>query len=177
MAPPLGDTPKIGNLAPFGSGQNPNTSLSQEALLDPNAKIIPGSVLFACSMNAVRSPIAEQLAKHLFPKSFYIQSAGVRAGEADPFAVSILEEMGLDIGRHKPRTFEDIEDSFFDLIITLAPEAHHRAMELTRDQAVEVEYWPTADPTLVQGSRTLILDAYRAMRDGLAERIKKRFTP
>jgi protein-tyrosine-phosphatase len=136
---------------------------------------MPGSVLFACSMNAVRSPVAELLAKHLVPGKFYIQSAGVRAGEPDPFTVAIMEEMGLDLAKHRPRTFEDIEDSFFDLIITLAPEAHHRALEMTRDQAVEVEYWPTVDPTLVQGSREHILEAYRAMRDGLALRIKKRF--
>ena len=146
---------------------------------DPNASSLsaamPGSVLFACSMNAVRSPIAELLAKHLVPGKFYIQSAGVRAGEPDPFAVAIMAEMGLDLGRHRPRTFEDIEDSFFDLIITLAPEAHHRALELTRDQSVEVEYWPTADPTLVQGSREHILQAYRAMRDTLAKRITERF--
>ena len=145
----------------------------------PNApdSATPGSVLFACSMNAVRSPVAELLAKHLVPGKFYIQSAGVRAGEPDPFTVAIMEEMGLDLERHRPRTFEDIEDSFFDLIITLAPEAHHRALELTRDQSVNVEYWPTADPTLVQGSREHILEAYRSMRDGLAARIKARFLP
>ncbi|MFK7792698.1 MAG: low molecular weight phosphatase family protein [Devosiaceae bacterium] len=142
----------------------------------PGAATVPGSVLFACSMNAVRSPVAELLAKHLVPGKFYIQSAGVRAGEADPFTVAIMEEMGLDLAKHRPRTFEDIEDSFFDLIITLAPEAHHRALELTRDQAVDVEYWPTVDPTLVQGSREHILTAYRSMRDGLAKRITSRFS-
>lgn len=141
----------------------------------PSPKLLPGSVLFVCSMNAVRSPIAELLAKQLLPKGIYVQSAGVRAGEADPFAVAIMGEKGLDLARHKPRTFSDIEDSFFDLIITLAPEAHHKAMELTRHQAVDVEYWPTQDPTLVQGSRSHILEAYRAMRDGLAARIKARF--
>ncbi|MEM6381325.1 MAG: low molecular weight phosphatase family protein [Pseudomonadota bacterium] len=135
----------------------------------------PSSVLFACSMNAVRSPIAERIAKHHFPGRFYIQSAGVRAGEPDPFAIAIMEEMGLEMGRHRPRTFEDIEDSFFDLIVTLAPEAHHKALELTRDQAVDVEYWPTMDPTLVQGNRTAILDAYRSMANGLLMRMRKRF--
>lgn len=142
---------------------------------DPNASSPPGSVLFACSMNAVRSPVAELLAKHLIPGKFYIQSAGVRAGEADPFTVAIMDEMGLDLGKHRPRTFEDIEDGFFDLIITLAPEAHHWALQMTHDQAIDVEYWPTADPTLVQGSREHILSAYRAMRDGLAKRIQARF--
>ncbi|MEM6712476.1 MAG: low molecular weight phosphatase family protein [Pseudomonadota bacterium] len=141
-----------------------------------SASLQPSAVLFACSMNAVRSPMAELLAKHLFPGKFYIQSAGVRAGEPDPFTQTIMQEMGLDLGRHRPRTFEDMEDGFFDLIITLAPEAHHRALELTRDQSMEVEYWPTPDPTLAQGSRDTILSAYRSMRDGLATRLKARFS-
>ena len=134
----------------------------------------PSAVLFACSENAVRSPMAEAIAKHLFGQTIYFQSAGVRPGELDPFAVKVIEELGLDIARHKPRTFEDIEDANFDLIITLAPEAHHKALDLTRTLAMEVEYWPTADPQLANGSRDQILDAYRAMRDGLMRRIKDR---
>jgi protein-tyrosine-phosphatase len=134
----------------------------------------PSSVLFACSMNSVRSPMAEAIAKHLFPKQIYVQSAGVRRGELDPFAVKVLEEIGLDLARHKPHTFEDIEDSNFDLVITLAPEAHHKALDLTRTMAMDVEYWPTIDPQLTIGSRDQILEAYRGVRDGLMRRIKDR---
>lgn len=118
--------------------------------------------------------MAEAIAKHLFNRKIYFQSAGVRQGELDPFAVKVLEEAGLDISRHKPKTFDDIEDSNFDLIVTLAPEAHHKALDLTRTMAVDVEYWPTADPQLANGSREQILDAYRAVRDGLTRRIKDR---
>ncbi|WP_276326411.1 low molecular weight phosphatase family protein [Prosthecomicrobium hirschii] len=135
----------------------------------------PSAVLFACSMNAVRSPMAEAIAKHLFNRKIYFQSAGVRpGGELDPFAVKVLEEIGLDISRHRPRTFDDIEDSNFDLIVTLAPEAHHKALDLTRTQAMDVEYWPTQDPQLASGSREQILEAYRTVRDGLMRRIKDR---
>jgi len=134
----------------------------------------PTSVLFACSLNAVRSPMAEALAKHLFPRQIYVQSAGVRRGELDPFAVKVLEEIGLDMSRHKPHTFEDIEDYNFDLVITLAPEAHHKALDLTRTMAMDVEYWPTADPQLANGSRDQILEMYRQVRDGLMRRIKDR---
>lgn len=134
----------------------------------------PSAVLFACSMNSVRSPMAEAIAKHLFDRRIYFQSAGVRPGELDPFAVKVMEELGLDISRHRPRTFDEIEDSNFDLIVTLAPEAHHKALDLTRTMAVDVEYWPTADPQLASGSREQILDAYRAVRDGLTRRIKER---
>jgi protein-tyrosine-phosphatase len=135
----------------------------------------PSAVLFACSMNAVRSPMAEAIAKHLFDRSIYFQSAGARPmGELDPFAVKAMEEIGIDISKHKPKTFEDIEDSNFDLVISLAPEAHHKALEMTRTMAMDVEYWPTPDPQLASGSRDQIMDAYRQVRDGLIRRIKDR---
>ena len=132
----------------------------------------PQSVLFACSMNAVRSPMAEALAKQLFGRDIYFASAGVRAGELDGFAVAAMDELGIDIAKHKPHTFEDLEDSSFDVIISLSPEAHHRALEFTRTMAVEVIYWPTIDPTAVQGTRENMLEAYRGVRDGLQKKIK-----
>lgn len=134
----------------------------------------PSAVLFACSFNAVRSPMAAALARHLFPNQIYVRSAGVRRGEPDPFAVAVMDEIGLDIRRHKPHTFEDLEDTSFDLVISLAPEAHHKALELTRYYALDAEYWPTPDPTLTAGSRDQIMAAYRAVRDGLEKRIKER---
>lgn len=134
----------------------------------------PSAVLFACGMNAVRSPMAEAIAKHLYPRQIYIQSAGVKKGEPDPFAVAVMEEIGLDISRHKPKTFDEIEDSSFDLVVTLAPEAHHKALDFTRVYDMDVEYWPTPDPTVASGSREQILDQYRAVRDGLMRRIKAR---
>src|SRR3954463_6834783 len=133
------------------------------------------SVLFVCAHNAVRSPMAEALARHYFGKSIYVQSAGVRHGERDPFMVAALDEIGIDASRHRPRTLAELEEwegLNFDLIVTLAPEAHHAALELTRTLAADVEYWPTPDPTLAQDSREQRLDAYRAVRDGLSERIR-----
>jgi len=138
----------------------------------------PQAVLFACGLNSVRSPMAAALFRHMFGRQAYVGSAGVRRGELDPFAVAVMEEIGLDIGKHRPMTFEELEDwegLNFDLIVTLAPEAHHKALDLTRTIAVEVEYWPTPDPTIVEGSREQRLDAYRAVRDQLTRRIKERF--
>ncbi len=128
-------------------------------------------------MNAVRSPMAEALAKHFFGKSIYVQSAGARKGEVDGFASEVLDEIGIDLSRHAPKTVDELEEwegLNFDLIISLSPEAHHRALELTRTLAAEVEYWPTMDPTLVQGAREQRLDAHRDVRDGLIRRIKER---
>ena len=116
----------------------------------------PQAVLFACGLNSVRSPMAAALFKHLFGRVTYVGSAGVRKGELDPFAVAAMEEIGLDIGKHRPITFEELEDLEglnFDLIVTLAPEAHHRALDLTRRLALDVEYWPTPDPTIAEGNR------------------------
>ena len=133
------------------------------------------AVLIACTMNAVRSPMAAAMLRHLAGRTLYVESAGVRAGELDPLAVVAMEEIGLEIGKHRPRCFEDMEDSSFDLVITLSPEAQHKAMELTRTAATRVEYWPTQDPTAVDGSREQRLLAYRAVRDQLMERLKERF--
>ncbi len=126
-------------------------------------------------MNAVRSPMAAAMLRHLAGRGLYVESAGVRAGELDPLAVEVMDEIGLEIARHKPRRFEDLEDGSFDLVITLSPEAHHKAMELTRTAATRVEYWPTLDPTAVEGSREQRLHAYREVRDQLIERLKQRF--
>jgi protein-tyrosine-phosphatase len=139
----------------------------------------PQAVLFACGLNAIRSPIAAGLFAQLFGRSIYVGSAGVRKGELDPFAVAVMAEIGVDISRHKPVTFEELDDLEglnFDLIVTLAPEAHHRALELTRTSAVDIEYWPTADPAAIEGSREQRLDAYRAVRDQLLTHIRERFT-
>jgi protein-tyrosine-phosphatase len=138
----------------------------------------PLAVLFACGLNSVRSPIAAALFGQIFGRSIYVGSAGVRKGELDPFAVAVMDEIGLDISRHKPVTFEEIEEwegLNFDLIVTLAPEAHHRALEITRTNAIDVEYWPTADPSAVEGSRDQRLEAYREVRDQLLARIRQRF--
>jgi protein-tyrosine-phosphatase len=141
----------------------------------PHGQELPGAVLFACTLNSVRSPMAAALMRHLLGKFVYVDSAGVRAGELDPFAVEVMEELGIEIGKYKPKPFEDLEDGSFDLAITLSPEAQHRAIEMTRTSAVEVEYWPTMDPTAIEGTREQRLDAYRQVRDDLMRRIRERF--
>jgi protein-tyrosine-phosphatase len=138
----------------------------------------PQSVLFACGLNSVRSPMAASLLHHMFPKAIYVRSAGAKKGELDPFAVAVMAELGQDISTHKPMTFEELDDwegLNFDLIITLSPEAHHKALELTRTLAADVEYWPTLDPTGTEGNREQKLAAYREMLDKLLLRIRKRF--
>lgn len=122
--------------------------------------------------------MAQSLLQQMFPQTLYVRSAGVKKGELDPFAVAVMAELGQDISRHRPMTFEDLDDwegLNFDLIISLSPQAHHKALELTRTMAADVEYWPTQDPTTAEGSREQRLEAYRAVCDGLLLRIRKRF--
>jgi protein-tyrosine-phosphatase len=136
------------------------------------------AVLFACGMNAVRSPMAAGLLKQMLGTTIYVGSAGVQKGEPDPFAVTVMQEIGIDISRHKPITFEELEDLEglnFDLIVTLSPPAHHKALELTHKVASDVEYWPTVDPTAREGSREQRLNDYREVRDQLMARIHERF--
>lgn len=136
---------------------------------------LPGSVLFACTMNAIRSPMAEAILKLLHGRRIYVQSAGLKIGELDPLAVQVLDEIGVDITRHRPRSFDDLDDDYFDLVISLSPEAHHRALELTRHSSCEVEFWHMPDPSIVEGTREQRLDAYRHLRDLLTRRIRQRF--
>lgn len=136
---------------------------------------LPGSVLFACSFNAIRSPMAEALLKHVHGKRIYVDSVGVRAAELDPFVVIVMQELGIDLSRHRGKTFDDLADTSFDVVVTLSPEAQHKAVEMTRTMACDVEYWATLDPTWIEGSREATLNAYREVRDQLLRRIRTRF--
>lgn len=142
----------------------------------PNGEDLPAAVLFACSQNAVRSPMAAAIMRHLFGRIVFVDSVGVRAGELDPLAVEVMEELGIDLSHHHPKRFDMLEDSSFDLIISLSPEAHHSAIEMTRTLSAETEFWPTDDPTAYEGSREQRLEAYRQVRDQLMRRIKARFS-
>ncbi|HEY3800137.1 MAG TPA: low molecular weight phosphatase family protein [Caulobacteraceae bacterium] len=142
------------------------------------ASQLPGAVLFACNHNRVRSPMAEGLMKLMFGAEVYVDSCGVKNDEEqaiDPFAAAVMDELGVDLSRHRPKTFDDIDEGAFDLVISLTPEAQHRAVELARAAAIDLEYWPTADPTTEFGTREQVLEAYRRVRDALAARIEARF--
>lgn len=137
----------------------------------------PTSLLFVCGKNAIRSPMAELLARKLLPPNIYIASAGVMRGERDPFVDAVLSEDGLSLDDRQPRGIEELADGYFDLIITLTPLAHHTVLERMRGFSVDVEYWPTPDPTLMTGSREQIMNAYRDVRDRLKRQITRRFAP
>ena len=139
----------------------------------------PDAVLITCNYNRVRSPMAEGLFKRFYGTRAFVDSCGLKpdpAGEGiDPFVIVVMDELGLDVSDHKPKTFIELEDDSFDVVVSLTPEAQHRAVELSRDRSVEIEYWPTHDPTLTDGSREARLEDYREVRDALAEAIKQRF--
>lgn len=151
--------------------------MAPPAATQPASRELPGAVLFACTTNAVRSVMAAAMLRHLAGKRAYVASAGVRAGTPDPFVTAVMDEIGIDVSQHTPNTLRDLNDTSFDLIVTLSPEAHHQALELTRTMAVDVEYWPTMDATAMtdQGTREQALMHYRGVRDQLFERIRKRF--
>lgn len=137
---------------------------------------LPSAVLFTCTMNSIRSPMAEGILKFLHGHRIYVDSAGAREGEIDGYAIAVMDEIGIDLTKHKSKTIDQLEDSFFDLVITLSPEAQHKAMELTRTMACDVEFWNTLDPSIIETeNREEKLNAYRMVRDQLMERIKARF--
>ncbi|MBI4968028.1 MAG: arsenate reductase ArsC [Rhodospirillales bacterium] len=136
---------------------------------------LPSAVLFCCTMNAIRSPMAEAMLKMLHGRTVYVDSVGTKAGELDGFMVAVMEEIGLDLRKHRAKTFEMLEDTSFDLVIALSPQAQHKAVELTRHAAVQLEFWNTFDPSMVEGDREQRLEAYRQVRDELMSKIRKRF--
>jgi protein-tyrosine-phosphatase len=136
---------------------------------------LPDAVLFACTRNSVRSPMAEGLLKHLLGHRIYVDSVGVRVGEIDPFVIEVMDELGIDLSNHRGKDFESLDDTSYDLIVSLSPEAQHQAVELTRTMACEVEFWNTLDPTIIEGNRETRLQAYREVRDTLEKRIEARF--
>ena len=138
---------------------------------------LPGSILFACTQNSIRSPMAEALMKYLHGGRVFVDSVGVRPEPVDPFAIAALDEIGIDLSRHRAKSFDDLEDDYFDLVISLSPEAQHRAVELTRTSSCEIEFWPTMDPSLTEGSRETRLEGYRTLRDELLRRLRERFPP
>ncbi len=135
----------------------------------------PSAVLFSCTWNAIRSPMAEGLLKKLLGHRVYVDSVGAKKMDVDGFVISVMEEIGVDISNHQPKTFDDLDDTSYDLIITLSPEAQHKAMELTRTMHCDVEFWNTFDPSYVEGSREERLAAYRKIRNELMQRIMDRF--
>ena len=135
----------------------------------------PSAVLFCCTQNSIRSAMAEALLKYLHGTRIFVDSVGVRASEIDGFAIAAMDEIGIDVSKHRSKTFDDLEDTSFDLIISLSPEAQHSAVEMTRTMACDVEYWPTMDPSMIEGTREERLDAYRDVRDTLLARIRERF--
>ena len=138
-------------------------------------KVGTASVLFVCNHNTIRSPMAEALTRLAHGRRLFTASAGLQEGWIDPFVVAVLAEAGIDAGDHQPRLLDELEDEWFDAVITLTPSAHHRALELTRTQPVSVEYWPVPDPTAVTGSRDQRMAAYRHTRDYISRRIAERF--
>jgi protein-tyrosine-phosphatase len=145
------------------------------AIQGPNGEDLPDAVLFACTLNAIRSPMAAALMKHLFGTQVYVESCGVRAGSPDPLAVAVMEEIGIDLSQFHPKSFETLADTSFDLIIALSPQARHKALELTRSMAVEVEYWKVPDPSAYDGSREQRMAAYREARDSILRHLKEHF--
>jgi len=144
---------------------------------------LPSSVLFCCDHNAVRSPMAEGLMKKFFGQDAYVQSAGVRNDlEIDGFAIAVCAELGVELARHRSRSFDEMQQwgddlSGFDLIVALSPASQRRALDLTRYYHLDVEYWPILDPTGLADAREAKLDAYRQSRDQIKARMLQRFGP
>jgi protein-tyrosine-phosphatase len=138
-------------------------------------QILPSAVLFCCNLNQVRSPMAEGIMKRFHGAHVFVDSAGVLQGGQDPFMIEVMREIGVDMSRHRPKTFGNLEADSFELVIALSPQAKKKAEDLTRYMHCEVRTWDIPDPTRIEGSRAVRLAAYRQARDLLQEKILELF--
>ena len=136
---------------------------------------LPSSVLFACTMNSVRSAMAEGILKKIHGDRIYVDSVGKLVGEKNGYMIQVMDEIGVDLSSHRPKTFDSLDDTSFDLIISLSPEAQHAAVELTRWMSCELVYWPTYNPDSIRGRREARLIGFRQIRDDLIDKIEGRF--
>jgi protein-tyrosine-phosphatase len=136
---------------------------------------LPDALMFCCTMNAIRSPMAEGLMKKLHGTRVYVDSVGARKGDLDPMMVEVMAELDIDMSNHRAKVFDELEDTFYDAIVALSPEAQHHAVELTRTMACDVFFWNTFDPSIIEGNRSQKLDAYRQVRDQIHQRLLKTF--
>jgi uncharacterized protein (UPF0262 family)/protein-tyrosine-phosphatase len=143
--------------------------------IDESKSELP-TVLFVCSMNAVRSPIAAALARQAFPGRIITRSVGVNGGKADQFVHEVMEEIGIDMSVHTPHILDELVANRFDLVITLSDDAPDAVARKGLD-AGAVETWTMPDPSLVEGNRETVLGAYRDLRDHLLRRVRERLEP
>ena len=142
---------------------------------------LPQSVLFCCDHNAVRSPMAEGIMKKMFGSDTYVQSAGVKGEmEIDGFCIAVCEEIGVELSRHRVRSFDEMEEwgddlSSFDLVVALSPASQRKALDLTRLFHLDVVYWPIMDPTGLGETRDAKLNAYRQTRDQIIQQLRDKW--
>src|SRR5258708_3583823 len=134
-------------------------------------QFLPSAVLFCCTMNEVRSPMAEGIMKRFHGNRVFVDSVGVRPGNLDPLMVEVMKEIGVDMSRHNPKTFDRLADDSFDFAIALSSEAESEASDLTRYINCDLRRWNIDDPTVSEGTRDARLAAYRQTRDQLQQKI------
>ena len=134
-----------------------------------------GAILFACNINAVRSAMAEAMIKHAFPGEVFVDSCGVTPGVQDGFATSVMQEIGIDLSAHEPKSFGDLDSGFYDVIISFSPEAHDAARKLTQNMDCDTLYWPVDNLANLTGSREEMLRAYRHVRDDIRRKLSLYF--
>ena len=136
---------------------------------------LPGTVLFACTHNMIRSPIAEGLTKAMFPNKVFVDSCGIYKGAPDGFVITVMEEIGIDMLSHQPKNFADLENEYFDLIICFSAESYEVAKDFADGKSSEVIYWPVFDAALASDVREERLAAYRQVRDTISDQLNKQF--
>ena len=127
-------------------------------------------VLFLCTGNSCRSQMAEGLCRKLHSESIEPYSAGIVKHGLNPFAVKVMQEIGIDISNHFSKTVEDIEESNFDYVVTVCDNAHETCPYFPAKTAVVHKSFDDP-PKLAKNEATEeeALSHYRRVRDEIKE--------
>ena len=135
----------------------------------------PKSVLFVCTLNSIRSPMAEGLMKQRYSSDIYIQSCGLEAGEFNDLMVAVMKEKGIDMSAHSSRTLESLSDTSFDVAIAFTEDVAGALKAVFDDSDTDIELWPTPDPTADAMDVRAMMNNFRAVRDTIEARIVRKF--
>ncbi len=129
-----------------------------------------GAILFVCTGNSCRSPMAEAIARALLPPGASVLSAGVDPGESARLTREVLAEIGIDLNRHRPRSVFRIDPEPVTVVVTMSDAAREHCPLFPNE--TRRDHWEIPDPFESRGTEVERLHAYRRARDRIGARVR-----
>jgi arsenate reductase len=126
-------------------------------------------VLFLCTHNSARSQMAEGFLRAVAGDRFEAGSAGTEKTSVNPLAIRVMAELGIDLGGHRSKVYEDVASEDWDFLITVCDDANERCPWVPG--SVQRLHWSFPDPSRATGTEEQRLAVFRRVRDQIKERL------